>query len=68
MANEIRIIRLDDRTLEAINAFAKELETFNKQIRPFVTILHGAKFELAEFEGEITAVIDGEEYVHNSNV
>jgi hypothetical protein len=67
MANEIKIIRLDDRTLDAITGLAKELNKFQEQIRPFITVLQNAsRFELAEFTGEeLTAIIDGEEYVSN---
>lgn len=64
MANEIKIIRLDDRTLEAINGLASELKFFQEQIKPFITILqNSSRFELAEFEAEeLTAILDGQEY------
>jgi hypothetical protein len=63
--NEIKIIRLDDRTLDAITGLAKELAKFQEQIKPFITILQNStRFELAEVtEGELNAFLDGEEYV-----
>lgn len=64
MANEIKIIKLDDITLGAIEQLARSLDKFREDIRPFLNILRDTPyFELAEFKGEITAVIDGEEYV-----
>lgn len=66
MANEIKILRLDDRTLEALTLFSKTLNDFRKDIEPILDILKDSpRLLIAEFtDEEVTAFIDGEEYIN----